>query len=80
MSTGRLQALLRQEQILTARYGGAPFCHVAQVDPDNVLAERRFRWQPGLRDRRTATVGRSRPGRQSTVGRPLRGRHAGRER
>ena len=60
MSTGRLQALLRQEQILTARYGEAPFCHVAQVDPDNVLAERRFRWQPGLRDRRAATVGRSR--------------------
>jgi hypothetical protein len=33
---------------LTARYGDAPFRHVAHLDPGNVLTERRFRWQAGL--------------------------------
>lgn len=48
MSAGRMQILTQQEQILVARYGEA-FRHVTHMDPGNILAERRFRWQPGLR-------------------------------
>jgi hypothetical protein len=40
--------LIRQEQLLAARHGQQPFQHAAQVDPDSILAERRFRWQDGL--------------------------------
>jgi hypothetical protein len=46
--SGRLQTLVQQEQILAARYGEASFRHLAHLDPDNVLPERRFHWQIGL--------------------------------
>jgi DNA polymerase IV len=48
MDPGRLQTLLRQEEILATRYGDPTFRHVTHVDPSSVLAERRFRWNVGL--------------------------------
>jgi len=52
MDAGRLQTLLRQEEILATRYGDPTFRHVTHVDPSSILTERRFRWNVGLlRDR-----------------------------
>jgi DNA polymerase-4 len=48
MDAARLQALMQQEGVLTARYGDASFRHVTHIDPGSVLAERRFRWNAGL--------------------------------
>jgi hypothetical protein len=47
-SPERLQALAEGEQVLAARYGDASFRHVGQVDPGNILTERRFYWRSGL--------------------------------
>jgi hypothetical protein len=52
MDGGRVRALMRQEEILAARYGDPTFRHVTHVDPSSILTERRFRWNVGLlRDR-----------------------------
>ncbi|GAC1631701.1 MAG: hypothetical protein NVS4B9_23970 [Ktedonobacteraceae bacterium] len=48
MSMDRLNTLRRQEQLLSARYGDASFRHLADLDPGNTLAERRFQWRDGL--------------------------------
>lgn len=48
MDSGRMQALVQQEQVLAARYGDASFRHVSHIDPRSVLTERRFRWADGL--------------------------------
>ncbi|HZT97923.1 MAG TPA: hypothetical protein VFB34_13905 [Chloroflexota bacterium] len=42
---GRLQ---RQEALLKRRFGATPFRHLAAVDVDSVLEERRFEWAEGL--------------------------------
>jgi hypothetical protein len=55
LDAGRRQALAAQEQLLAARHGDASFRHVASVDPDNVLTERRVRWQIGANLRRGRT-------------------------
>lgn len=49
MDVERLRALAELERLLAARHGETPFRHVTSVDPDNSVAERRFRWQAGRR-------------------------------
>lgn len=44
----RTRSLAEGEQVLTARYGDSPFCHATRLDPGNILAERRFRWERGM--------------------------------
>ncbi|HLJ69331.1 MAG TPA: hypothetical protein VKX16_18400 [Chloroflexota bacterium] len=54
LDPGRLRTILQQEEILSTRYGDAPFRHVTNVDPTSVLTERRFRWDAGLSPAYTA--------------------------
>lgn len=54
LSAERVHLLACQEEALTARYGDASFRHLEWLDPDHLLADRRFRWAPGLPVRATA--------------------------
>jgi hypothetical protein len=47
--TPRVERLVRQEEILRSRFGSSPFRHLAAVDSECVLEERRFRWGDGIR-------------------------------
>jgi DNA polymerase-4 len=53
MSAERARVLAEGARVLNARYGDASFRHVAQVDPNAILSERRFRWEDGLPWRRS---------------------------
>lgn len=53
ISAERARMLAEGERVLNARYGDASFRHVAQVDPNAILSERRFRWEEGLPWRRS---------------------------
>lgn len=48
VSDDRRYVIAEQEQILAVRYGDASFRRVAQLDPGNILTERRFHLQTGL--------------------------------
>jgi DNA polymerase IV len=45
----RVEQLVRQEEILRSRFGSTPFRHLAAVDPESVLEERRFKWGEGIK-------------------------------
>ena len=48
-NTARVEQLARQEDILRARFGSTPFRHLAGVEPECVLEERKFRWGDGIK-------------------------------
>ena len=48
-NTTRVEQLARQEDILRARFGSTPFRHLAGVEPECVLEERKFRWGDGIK-------------------------------
>jgi hypothetical protein len=49
MDAARRRAFEQAEEALATRYGDTSFRRLAHLDPANILTERRFRWDRGIR-------------------------------